>query len=160
MGPEWRFIPVDSSTGTGLAQSAWKQCRFCSTNACWLMPFLQGCFAKVGSPTPARAPSWLAAVRGAISVDAISTAQLARQLHLHPAWLARAYLHATGESIQATIRRYKVERAMGLIRRTRLPLAQIAAEAGFCDQSHMVRSFHAVLGRAPNAVRAVSYRVA
>lgn len=36
--------------------------------------FLQSAFI---APTPARAPSWLAAVRRAISVDAISTAQLA-----------------------------------------------------------------------------------
>lgn len=99
-------------------------------------------------------------VRRALSGSPISTAQLAKQLGLHPAWLARAYLHATAESIPATIRRHKVERAMVLIRTTGLPLAQIAAETGFCDQSHMVRSFHAVVGRSPNVVRAAIARLA
>lgn len=99
-------------------------------------------------------------VRRAISVTPIGTAQLAKQLRLHPAWLARAYLHATGESIQATIRRHKVERAMALIRTTSLSLAQIAADTGFCDQSHMVRNFHAVVGRSPKVVRAAIARAA
>lgn len=106
------------------------------------------------APPAVRAPSWLMSVRRAIAGTPISTAQLAKQLRLHPAWLARAYLHATGESIQATIRRHKVERAMVLIRTTNLPFAQIAAEIGFCDQSHMVRNFHAVIGRSPSIIRA------
>ncbi len=119
--------------------------------------FLQSALAA--SPA-VRSPSWLAAVHRAISAAPISTAHLAKQLRLHPAWLARAYLHATGESVQATIRRHKVEHAMVLIRTTNLSLAQIAAEIGFCDQSHMVRSFHAVVGRSPKMVRATSARSA
>lgn len=84
---------------------------------------------------------------------------VARRLNLHPAWLARAYLHAAGESIQATSRRHKVERALALIRSTSLSLAQIAADVGFCDQSHMIRCFHAVIGRAPSAVRSANDRL-
>lgn len=107
----------------------------------------------------AHVPSWLATASRAISVDSMTTAQIAQRLNLHPAWLARAYLHATGESIQATTRRHKVERALALIRSTSLPLAQIAADVGFCDQSHMVRCFHAVIGRAPSAVRSANDRL-
>jgi hypothetical protein len=32
--------------------------------------------------------------------------------------------------------------------------AHIAASAGFCDQSHMIRTFNRILGRLPSAVRA------
>jgi AraC family transcriptional regulator len=102
---------------------------------------------------PVRIPSWLAAVRRAISRESVSTRQLADRMSLHPAWLARAYLHVTGESIQATIRRHKVERALVAVRGTRLTFAQIAADNGFCDQSHMVRCFRAVIGRSPWQVR-------
>jgi AraC-like DNA-binding protein len=107
---------------------------------------------------PPRIPSWLTAVRRAISADSCSTKQLAHRMGLHPAWLARAYLHATGESIQATIRRHKVERALLAVRGTGLTFAQIAADAGFCDQSHMVRCFRAVTGRTPHQIRAESAR--
>jgi AraC family transcriptional regulator len=116
--------------------------------------------AALVAAKPPRIPSWLAAVRRSISRESLSTAQLAYQLNLHPAWLARAYLNMMGESIQATIRRHKVERALVSVRGTHLTFAQIAAEAGFCDQSHMVRCFHAVIGRAPYQVRAESGRVA
>lgn len=109
---------------------------------------------------PVRIPPWLSIVRRAISYETVGTVQLAHRLDLHPAWLARAYRHAVGESIPATIRRHKVERALILVRSTRLTLAQIAAEAGFCDQSHMVRCFHAVIGRVPCQVRAESDRAA
>lgn len=109
---------------------------------------------------PARIPSWLAAVRRSIAHEPISTVQLAHRMNLHPAWLARAYLHVTGESIQATIRRHKVERALVAVRGTRLTFAEIAAEVGFCDQSHMVRCFHTVIGRAPYQVRAESAPIA
>jgi len=107
-----------------------------------------------------RNPSWLQTARCAIADEAVSTSHLARRLNLHSAWLARAYLHAMGESIQATIRRHRVERALALVRGTELSLARIAAESGFCDQSHMVRCFHAVMGRGPSRIRAESDRVA
>jgi AraC family transcriptional regulator len=46
-----------------------------------------------------------------------------------------------------------VERATALLRYGRNGLADIAIAAGFCDQSHMNRAFHAVLGRTPLEVR-------
>jgi AraC family transcriptional regulator len=82
-----------------------------------------------------------------------STLDLARRLDLHPAWLARAYRHFSGEGLAETARRHRVEQASALLRRTDLPLADIAHSAGFCDQSHMNRCFAAVLGRTPARVR-------
>jgi AraC-like DNA-binding protein len=46
-----------------------------------------------------------------------------------------------------------VERAARLLRETDQPAAGIAAEAGFCDQSHVTRTFRHILGRLPSAVR-------
>jgi AraC family transcriptional regulator len=52
-----------------------------------------------------------------------------------------------------TAARFRVEQAARLLRETDLPLAYIATDAGFCDQSHMIRTFRRVLGRLPSAVR-------
>jgi len=84
---------------------------------------------------------------------------IARRLDLHPAWLARAYRHATGEGLHETVRRRRVEQACILLRRSDRPLAEIALAAGFCDQSHMNRGFRATLGRTPAQVRAEQHRL-
>lgn len=103
---------------------------------------------------PAQAPHWVQDARKWVSDRWASTADLARRLDLHPAYVAQAYRSAAGEGIGETLRRRRVEAASALLRRTHLPLAEIAIAAGFCDQSHMNRCFRAVLGRTPVAVRA------
>jgi len=111
----------------------------------------------VGALTDAwpTAPSWLSHVSAALAGEGErpTTAALAAALDLHPAWLARAYRASTGEGLAETVRRRRVERAVWLLRRTALPLAQVAADTGFADQSHMNRDFRTLLGRTPLAVR-------
>jgi AraC family transcriptional regulator len=103
---------------------------------------------------PAQAPPWVNEARAWVGEEPrASTADLARRLDLHPAYVAQAYRSAAGEGIGETLRRGRVESASGLLRRTQLPLAEIAIAAGFCDQSHMNRCFSAVLGRTPLRVR-------
>jgi AraC family transcriptional regulator len=101
-----------------------------------------------------RMPHWVQRVCEWISEeDELSTRDAARRLDLHPAYLAHAYRHATGEGLGHTWRRRRVEQASAMLRRTDHSLAQVAAGAGFCDQSHMNRCFSAVLGRTPVSVR-------
>lgn len=83
----------------------------------------------------------------------MATVDLARALELHPAWLARAYRAWRGEGLAETARRRRVERAVLLLRGGGAPLASVALDSGFCDQSHMNRAFRAVLGRTPAQVR-------
>jgi AraC family transcriptional regulator len=100
------------------------------------------------------APGWVSRVRGwALTERNVSAADIARRIDLHPAYLAQTYRYATGEGLTETLRRRRVETACSLLRDTRLPLADIAIAAGFCDQSHMNRCFRVVLGRTPKAVR-------
>ncbi|HEX4333904.1 MAG TPA: helix-turn-helix transcriptional regulator [Usitatibacter sp.] len=100
-------------------------------------------------------PEWLDDVQRMLEAPEVpATAEIARRRGLHPAWLARAYRHATGEGIHATVRRRRVERSLLLLRTTDLPPAHIASAAGFFDQSHMIRGFRTVLGRTPMQVRA------
>ncbi|HEX8411363.1 MAG TPA: AraC family transcriptional regulator, partial [Thermoanaerobaculia bacterium] len=95
---------------------------------------------------PAVPPPWLKAVAAAMDEsERVPTATLARQLDPHPAWLARRYRTVVGEGMPETSRRKRVERAVSLLRQTDLPLAEIAAGSGFCDQSQMNRDFRSLL---------------
>jgi len=76
-----------------------------------------------------------------------------KTLGISRAWLARAYRWRRGDGLGAALRRRRVERAMLLLEQSRLPLASVAAEVGFCDQSHMNRAFQVVLGRTPATLR-------
>jgi AraC family transcriptional regulator len=102
-----------------------------------------------------REPDWLRTVLEKIDGGAMpSSLELAKAIDRHPAWLTQAYRAATGEGLQKTLMRKRVERAALLLRTGSDPAAEIAVEAGFCDQSHMIRCFHLLLGRTPNEVRA------
>ena len=102
---------------------------------------------------PPLVPAWVSGVRDKLGEEEPGAGALARTLDLHPAYLARAYRAAMGEGVGETRRRRRVEAASALLRNTRLPLAEVALAAGFCDQSHMNRCFAAVLGRTPLQVR-------
>lgn len=99
------------------------------------------------------APSWGGRALAELAGDAPSTDVIAQRLALHPAWLARAYRAWRGEGMAETVRRKRVEQAALRLRGGAAPLADIAADVGFCDQSHMNRAFRAVLGRTPLEVR-------
>lgn len=109
--------------------------------------------ALTADPPPQ--PGWLPEVMGWIrSPAAARTPDIARRLGLHPAWLARAYRASVGEGLRDTQRRVRAEQAIALLRTSDLPLAEIALEAGFCDQSHMNRALRALAGRTPAEIRA------
>lgn len=116
----------------------------------WLRDFLLSSNENISSS----APKWMQTVDNTLNSDTTpSTLEMARSLHLHPAWLNRAYRRLRGEGIQETLRRKRVERAAHLLRTTFEPLSHIAVVVGFCDQSHMTRAMRAVIGRTPLQVR-------
>jgi len=99
-------------------------------------------------------PPWVATVLATIrDRPETGAATLGSQLGLSPHWLAQSYRAAMGEGIRETARRTRVERAAAMLRTSDLEAARIAAEAGFCDQSHMIRCFLEVLGITPSQIR-------
>ena len=106
--------------------------------------------AAANDASEARPPAWMAQV----GPEPVRTAAMARDLGVTPAWLARAYRQSRGEGLRDTWRRLRVEGAVRLLEDSQAPLAQVACDAGFCDQSHMNRAFAALIGRTPAAVRA------
>jgi AraC family transcriptional regulator len=108
----------------------------------------------LASPEEKR-PQWLDRVSRRLQIDSPPTASdLAEPLGLHPTWLAQAYRAAAGEGLRQTLQRRRVEHATMLLRTSDFGLADLAADAGFCDQSHMNRAFRQLLGRTPAQVRA------
>jgi AraC family transcriptional regulator len=102
----------------------------------------------------AEGPAWTAGVHSALKADEPPALDsLARQVGVSRLWLVRAYRDRYGEGIAETLRRQRVERAICLIEGSNLSLAAVAAEAGFCDQSHMNRAIKLLLGMTPNEVR-------
>ena len=101
-------------------------------------------------------PGWIREIQAIVDLEPdahVTTEELARRFARHPAWLARTYRAATGEGLKDARRRKRVERALDLLRTTRLPLVEVALAAGFCDQSHMNLSFRALLDRTPGDLR-------
>jgi AraC family transcriptional regulator len=101
-----------------------------------------------------RGPAWLEDAQRLVEKPSMASARrIARELDLHPGWFAEAYRAAMGEGVGETVRRRRVEAAVHMLTSSNEPAAQVAAAAGFCDQSHMIHAFQAVLGRTPGQVR-------
>jgi AraC family transcriptional regulator len=109
---------------------------------------------RASSQPQLKAPSWVHTIIRRLSEDAtLGVNDLAREVKRHPSWLGTAYRRATGEGLTETAARLRVERAARLLRETDQTGADVAQEAGFCDQSHMNRTFRRLLGRLPSEVR-------
>lgn len=107
----------------------------------------------LGAPA-VRKPLWIDAVQARLDpVNPVRTSEIACKLDLSPAWMAESYRAAIGEGIGETVRRRRVERAVHLLRSTDDRQAEVAAAAGFCDQSNMIHACRAVLGRTPGDIR-------
>lgn len=106
---------------------------------------------------PPAVPRWARqaydAVMDMAADSQLRIADLAAALGVHPVHLARVFRHAWGCSPGELLRWRRVEQAVGLLRRRGLAMAEIAATAGFADQSHMNRAFQAQYGTTPARYR-------
>ena len=84
----------------------------------------------------------------------LSLTDLATISCLSPYHFSRSFKQAVGVGPQRYITQRRLERAKTLMRRTNLPLAIIAQEAGFADQSHLTSVFHREIGVTPGHYRA------
>jgi len=84
----------------------------------------------------------------------LSLQALADHIEVSRSNLARKFRAATGTSVHTFVLAQRVEHAETLLRRTRLPMHDIAARSGFTDASHMNRSFRRAGGVTPGQYRA------
>ncbi|MER5355200.1 AraC family transcriptional regulator [Kitasatospora sp. NPDC002551] len=111
------------------------------------------------SDRPAAGPRPLDAVRTYFAREPARPWRLsatAALLGLAPRTLQRA-LATAGTSFQAELLAVRLEVAGQLTARTALPLADIAATAGFTDHAHLTRRFHAHYGCPPSEFRRTAH---
>ncbi len=104
----------------------------------------------------ANAPAWMARVFEKLHDDpcrATSITELASLAGVHPAHLARSFHRTCGFTIGDYLRRLRIHRACEALTDSRRPIAGIALDAGFADQSHFSRVFRHVTGETPRAWR-------
>jgi AraC-like DNA-binding protein len=85
--------------------------------------------------------------------DRLSLADLARVACLSPYHFSRSFKQAIGVGPQRYVMHRRVERAKALMSRTDQPLAVIAREVGFADQSHLISVFRREMGITPGHFR-------
>jgi AraC family transcriptional regulator len=102
------------------------------------------------------APWQLRRVRDMIDANLegeISLARLAGDCGLSVSHFTRAFSRSTGMPPHRWLIQRRLEHAKRLMRTTRDPLAEIALQCGFSDQSHFTRSFAAAIGTTPGRWR-------
>lgn len=105
---------------------------------------------------PALSPRQLSLLRDhaeACLAGPIGVPDLARLAGLSESWFAHSFKRATGVPPHRWLRQLRLARAQRLIEGSDLPLAAVAAEAGFADQAHLTRSFRGLTGQTPGAWR-------
>lgn len=78
---------------------------------------------------------------------------LAEQVGFSPYHFARLFRRTTGESPHQFVLRQRIEKAKYLLRETSAPMAQVALESGFANQSHLNHSFKRYVGLSPRPYR-------
>ena len=104
-----------------------------------------------------RAPVWMARVIDylhALYLGPVRMQDVAAIAGVHPAHLAREFRRHQRLSPGAYIRRLRLDWTADQLATSDAPIAVIATQAGFADQSHFTRSFRRFTGVTPAAFRA------
>jgi AraC family transcriptional regulator len=113
-------------------------------------------------PPASGAPAaWLHDVRDRLHDEFAAPPQartLAEDAGVHRVHLARRFRRHFGCSTTEYVRRLRVRAAAAALASTETPLAGVALDAGFADQSHLSRIFKAATGETPARFRALMRR--
>ncbi|HTS37834.1 MAG TPA: AraC family transcriptional regulator [Candidatus Solibacter sp.] len=129
----------------------------CVLEACVLE--IIGALTAFESPAVAResrAPRWFRRVKERLHEEfrgPVRMSELARDAGVHPVHLARVFRKFESRTPGEYQQRLQVRAACELLRDLEWPLAAIAAECGFADQSHLTRIFRRMTGTTPAQFR-------
>jgi AraC family transcriptional regulator len=97
-------------------------------------------------------PRWLRRVEDALEASIASppsVEELATLAGVHPTHLLRTFRRYQGATISNFVRQRRIQRARVEVAQAKRPLAMIALDAGFADQSHFTRVFKQTFGETP-----------
>jgi AraC family transcriptional regulator len=112
--------------------------------------------ARLRDLRPGSAPPWLNTAEAMLRErfrSRISCAEVAAGVGVHPTHLARVFRQHYRSSIGGYVRTLRMQWAGRELMATARPIAAIAADAGFADQSHFTRRFRDATGLTPAAWR-------
>lgn len=107
--------------------------------------------------TPVRAPRWLAEARDLLHGhfnDSLNLVEIAHVVGVHPTHLARSFKKHFRATVGEYVRRLRLDWAMRQLSESDDSIAEIAAAAGFYDQSHFSHLFKQHTGFSPAEFRA------
>jgi AraC family transcriptional regulator len=106
---------------------------------------------------PIPAPSWLRRARSELSKSpSLPIDSLARQAGVHRVHLSRSFARFYGESLSLFRLRRRAELALCEHLYADAAAADAAADAGFADQSHFIRTVKRLFGFTPGYLRSIS----
>jgi AraC family transcriptional regulator len=112
--------------------------------------------ARLPQTSDSGQPRWLGGVVERLHdgfSESLSLETLASGAGVHATHLARTFRKVHGCTVGDYVRRLRIEAGARDLRATRKSIAQIAIDAGFCDQSHFCRAFRRVYGLSPSEYR-------
>ncbi|MGF1481850.1 MAG: helix-turn-helix domain-containing protein [Cyanophyceae cyanobacterium] len=83
----------------------------------------------------------------------LSLAELAAVVQMSPNYFASLFKQATGVSPHQYVTQRRIESAKRLLKKTRLPLIEVAQQVGFANQSHFSTVFRKQTGMTPRTYR-------
>jgi AraC family transcriptional regulator len=107
------------------------------------------------------APGWVLQIRDLLHdkfQERPSLDDISRVVGIHPAHLARVFRKEFGCTIGDFVRKLRVRHACQQLSTSEAPLARIALDTGFSDQSHFTRVFRQHTGMTPAEFRRISGR--
>lgn len=105
-----------------------------------------------------RAPGWLSALRDElceVGLKGVDVAAVASAIGVHPVHVSRRFRRCYGTSLTEFAQAWAVHRALVLLDESEMSLSEVAAHAGFYDQSHLGRVVRTVTGLTPGILRSV-----
>jgi len=106
-------------------------------------------------------PAWVSKVRDHLHANfhsPVSLRDLAAIAEVHEVHVVRGFKRSMGVTPGVYIRRLRLDAARHALVATSDPIASIALDAGFYDQSHFTRAFHREIGAPPTAFRRLHSR--
>ena len=127
-----------------------------------LMLEMLGETARAGLRRAPQPPAWLGRVRECLEAEPArgwTLASLAPEVGVEPEELSIAFRRFQGETLGEHLRRLRVALVCErLVADPDAGLADLAADAGFADQSHLTRVFRRLTGTTPGAFQAAQRR--